>query len=171
MANRMDTLVSKTKGVAKGVKARIDGLHGVFATLAKQHGEAASLLDAVVSDKSKREDLWPTIRETLLAHEKSEMQELYPVLRSLPETTRLAERHDAEAKEMETMIERLDAMNIQSAEWGVLFERLADTVKYHAVQEEEKRIFPVAQDAIGETRAKEIDEKFQATFEKLMKLH
>jgi len=53
----------------------------------------------------------------------------------------------------------------------VLFEQLAKTVKYHAVEEEENRMFPVAQDAIGETRAKEIDEKFVATFEKQMKLH
>jgi len=169
MPNRMDTFVSKTKGAVKSVKARMDGLHGVFATLAKQHAEAASLLDAVIASPEKREDLWPKIRTALLAHERAEVQEVYPVLRGLPETHALADRHDIEANAMEAMIDRLDAMDLRSDAWGALFEQLADTVKHHAVVEEEEQIFPVAEKALGETRAKELDAKFLATHAKLAK--
>ncbi len=169
MPNRMDTFVSKTKGAVKGVKARMDGLKGVFATLAKQHGEAAALLDAVLANPEKRKDLWPTIRTALLAHERAEVRELYPVLRSVAETRAFADHHDLEATAMEGMIEHLDAMEYGTDAWGDLFARLADTVKHHAVVEEEQQIFPIALDAIGEDRAKELDAKLVATHDLLMK--
>ena len=169
MPNRMDTFVSKTKGAVKSVKARIEGLHGVFATLARQHAEAASLLDAVIANPEKRGDLWPQIRTALLAHERAEVQELYPVLRGLPETRALADHHDIEANAMEAMIDRLDAMDLRSEAWGQLFAQLADTVVHHVVAEEEEQIFPVAEKALGETRAKELDAKFRATHDKLAK--
>lgn len=167
MPNRMDTFVAKTKGAVKAVKARMEGLHGVFATLAKQHGEAAALLDAVIANPEKRADLWPKIRTALLAHERAEIQEVYPVLRNLPETRAFADHHDLEANSMESVIDRLDAMDLRSEAWGDLFEQLADTVKHHAVEEEEQQIFPVAEKALGETRAKELDEKFLAAHDKL----
>ena len=169
MSKTMDTFIAKTKGAAHGVRARIDGLHGVFATLAKQHGEAGAMLDQVVADPTKRQVMWPTIRTTLLSHERAELQELIPVLRSLPETRAFAESHDADAKQLEQMIDRLDALPIKSTEWGELFEQLTTTVKTHALQFEEKQVFPVAQDALGETRSNEIDEKLTAAFEKQMK--
>ena len=78
MPNRMDHAIAKTKGTVKAVKARFEGLTGVFATLAKQHGEAGSLLHAVVADRSKREELWPQIRTALLSHERAEMRVIYP---------------------------------------------------------------------------------------------
>jgi hemerythrin superfamily protein len=169
MANRMDTLVSKTRGVAKSVKARMDGLTGVFATLAKQHGEAASLLETVVANPEKRVDLWPQIRTALLAHERAEMHVLYPSLRLIPETQALAEHHDIEAHALEGMIEHLDTLPIESEMFGKLFVELADTVKNHATVEEEQEIFPIALRAIGETRAREIDVRYIAMHEKLMK--
>jgi len=164
----MNTIAAKTKGAVKGVKARMDGLTGVFATLAKQHGEAAALLDTLVANPEKRGALWPEIRRALLAHERSELQELYPVLRQIAETRALAEHHDIEANAMEGMIDRLDAMDIQSDAWTLELESLANTVKHHALEEEEQEIFPIAQQALGEVRAKELDVKLGAAHDKLM---
>lgn len=160
MANRMDPAIAKTKGVAKAVKARVDGLAGVFATLSKQHAEAGSLLDAVCEDSTKRADLWPQIRKALLSHERAEMRVLYPELRMRDELRPMANRHDAEGDELERMIHDLDEVDIASDTWGNLFVRLADTVKRHA-SEEENEIFPRAQKVIGKDRAKELDAKFQ----------
>ena len=162
MPNRMDHAIAKTRGTAKSVKARVEGLTGVFATLAKQHGEAGSLLHAVVADRSKREELWPQIRVALLTHERAEMRVIYPELRMHDQLRALSNRHDAEASELERMIHDLDEVDIASDTFGNLFERLANTVSRHAF-EEEHDIFPLAQRVIGRDRAKELDPKFLAT--------
>src|SRR3954470_6443269 len=41
-----------------------------------------------------RAALWPTIRIMLLSHERGEVHEVYPVLRSYPELAALADHHD-----------------------------------------------------------------------------
>ncbi|HET9989356.1 MAG TPA: hemerythrin domain-containing protein [Kofleriaceae bacterium] len=158
----MDHPIAKTKGTAKAVKARAEGLTGIFATLAKQHGEAGSLLHAVVADRGKREALWPKIRTALLSHERGEMRVLYPELRMHDELRALSNRHDAEASELERMIHDLDEVDITGDTFGKLFERLTDTVVHHAI-EEEQDFFPRAQGVIGKDRAKELEPKFLAT--------
>jgi hypothetical protein len=167
MRNRMDHAVAKTKGVMKGIKARIDGLAGVFETLAKQHGEAAALLDAVHADPAKRASLWPQIRAALLAHERAEMRVLYPELRMYDELRPLANQHDAEATELERMIHDLDSIDMASETWGKLLDRLAENVKRHA-NEEETDTFPRAQNSIGVARAKQLDAKFAAAHDALL---
>jgi hemerythrin superfamily protein len=167
MSNRMDHAIAKTKGVMKGLKARITGLTGVFETLAKQHGEAIALLDSMRKDPSKRAELWPQIRTALLAHERAEMRVLYPELRMYDELRPLANQHDAEATELERMIHDVDATEIVSETWGKLLDRLADNVARHA-NEEETDIFPRAQDSIGTPRAKALDAKLGAAYDALL---
>lgn len=161
MANRMDHVIAKSAGAAKGMKARIEGLHGVFATLATQHGEAGQLIKTIQANDKKRADLWPDLRAALIAHERGEVRSVYPELMRLPETRAFAEQHDREANQLEQLIQRLDATEITSAAWGKLFDELAAKVTDH-VQEEEGTIFPAAQDALGATRTKELDAKFKA---------
>jgi hemerythrin superfamily protein len=156
----MAHILAKTKGGAKAV--RVEGLHGIFATLAKQHTEAGSLLGVVKADASKRADLWPKIRTALLTHERAEMRVLYPELRMHDSLRALANSHDAEAAELERMIHDLDEVEIQSDTWGNLFARLADTIVRHA-SEEENEIFPKAQNVLGKDRALVLDPKFHAT--------
>jgi hypothetical protein len=158
----MDHVIAKTKGTAKAVKVRVEGLTGIFATLAKQHGEAASLLGAATSNTDRRADLWPQIRAALLSHERAEMRVLYPELRMHDELRMLANSHDAEAAELERMIHDLDDLDPVSDTWGHLIARLAETLGRHA-REEEDKIFPLAQRVIGKDRARELDPKFLAT--------
>jgi hypothetical protein len=158
----MDHVLAKTKGTAKATKARVEGLTGIFATLAKQHGEAASLLGTATSHADKRADVWPQLRSALLSHERAEMRVLYPELRMHDELRMLANSHDAEAAELERMIHDLDDLDPASDTWGHLIVRLADTVGHHA-REEEDKIFPLAQRVIGKDRARELDPKFLAT--------
>ena len=51
--------------------------------------------------------------------------------------------------------------------WGDLFDKLVETVRYHAM-EEEKQIFPAAQKALGETRARTIEAAFMAAERKVL---
>jgi hemerythrin superfamily protein len=158
----MDSMIAKGAGKIKGVKARLDGLVGVFKTLAEQHGEVKVLLQRLQEKPEKKAELWPEIRRELLSHERGEKREVYPVLRQHTQTRALAEHHDQEAAEMETMIHKLDSGEV--ADWQALYDQLVDAVIHHA-EEEEKEIFPKAQDAIGHEAAKDIDARFLAAKE------
>jgi hemerythrin superfamily protein len=152
-------MMSKGAGMMKGVKARLDGLVGVFKTLAEQHGEVSAMLRRLQGKPEKKTELWPDIRRELLSHERAEMREVYPVLRQRVETRALAEHHDQEAAEMERLIERIDMAPADA--WRALYDQLVDAVLHHA-NEEEAEIFPKAQQAIGEQAAKDLDARFLA---------
>src|ERR1043165_6078223 len=92
MPNRMDQMTSKGAGVMKGIKARLDGLTGVFRTLAEQHGEVSTLLKRPQDKREKKAELWPEIRRELLSHERGEVRVVYPVLRQYAQTAPLAEQ-------------------------------------------------------------------------------
>jgi hemerythrin superfamily protein len=155
----MDSIMSKGAGKMKGVKARLDGLVGVFQTLAEQHGEVSALLKRLQDKPEKKLELWPEIRRELLSHERGEMREVYPVLRANPATRVLAEHHDQEASEMEALIGQIDIASSEA--WPPLFDQLVDAVLRHA-DEEEKAIFPKAQDALGHQVARELEPRFLA---------
>lgn len=165
MPNRMDSILSKGAGMMKGVKARLEGLTGVFKTLAEQHGEVAAMLKRLQSKPEKKPELWPEIRRELLSHERGEMREVYPVLRQHVQTRSLAEHHDQEAAEMERLIERIDVA--VADEWLPLYHQLVDAVIRHA-NEEENTIFPKAQEAIGEQTAKDLEPRFLAAKKQVM---
>jgi len=161
MPNRMDSIISKGVGTVKGAEARLRGLVGVFKVLSEQHGEAGALLKRVKRDAAKRAELWPTIRQELVSHERAELRELYPVLAEHGRLRALADRHEVEAGQLSTLIDRIHGTEMSSAEWGQLFDQLVDMVTQH-VKEEEGEIFPKAQEVIGAALAKEIEPRFLA---------
>jgi hemerythrin superfamily protein len=168
MPNRMDSMLSHGMGKLKGAKARISGLVGVFKTLAEQHGEVTALLERAKSSDAKFTQLWPTIRRELLSHEQAEVRELYPLLRVHAETVPLADRHDAEAHQMEELITSIDGLAIGSSERRAVFQRLIDLVVQHA-RDEETKIFPKAQEVLGKDRAISLEATFLAAKEQLAK--
>jgi hypothetical protein len=160
----MDSLLSKGAGKVKGVKARLDGLVGVFQTLAEQHAEVKVLLERLRDKPEKKAELWPEIRRNLLSHERAELREVYPVLRQYTQTRALAEHHDQEAADMELLIEKLDM--VQTLDFQTLYLSLVDSVIHHA-EEEEKEIFPKAIAAIGHEAARALDARFLAAQERV----
>jgi hypothetical protein len=163
----MDAMISKTKGVMRGVKARLDGFVGVFRTLVEDHAEVTSLIERVQRDPDKRKPLWPTIRAALLAHERAESRELYYVLRGYEATRSYVDHHEAEAKKLDEMIDRLEETPVDNEAWGPLFDELAGAIAHH-IHEEESEIFPVALVALGGQRSKELDEAFTATRDRFL---
>jgi hemerythrin superfamily protein len=162
MTNPIDQVISKGAGIAHQVKAQIDGLGGVWNTLAEQHAEAMSLLKRAKADPRRMSDLWPTIRAALQAHEQAELLEVYPVLARHTELRAMADRHEKEATALSQTIDQMDAQPLASARFEELLHQLITLVKAHA-EEEEQQIFPLAQAVIGDTRSSEIDKSFQAT--------
>lgn len=164
MPNHVEKLAAEAMGALKDVKAGWEGLTGVFMHLMEEHGRVGALIKRVgmSSDPAVHADLYPTIRKQLLAHERGELQAVYPVLAEYPETSSIAAAHAHEASELEAAIAALDALGFGDAGWVPAFERLAQLVDEH-VDAEESDYFPKAQQAIGEERAKALLPIFEAT--------
>ncbi|HEY8075562.1 MAG TPA: hemerythrin domain-containing protein [Labilithrix sp.] len=164
MPSKTEELASKGMGIAKGVKARVEGLHGVFRHLAEEHGEVTVLLMRLKgsSDIEKRRDLFPKIRAELLGHEKAELRHVYPAFEENAELAPLAKRHDDEASELEQTLEELHAMAFDDAQWQTKFDRLVELVSEH-VDEEEDEFFPAGDRVLGKARAEAILERYEET--------
>jgi len=163
MASRTDEILSKGMGKAKAVKAALKGLSGVFRTLTEQHGQASALLHRLKGNPDRRVELWPTVRTELLAHERAEMEVVYRELHYDPRTRQMAEHHDQEAGELESIIRRLDMLPMNDPTWETVFDELVRTVQHH-VSEEEGDIFPKAQDVIGRDRTQAMDVTYEDAF-------
>jgi hemerythrin superfamily protein len=142
-------------------------LVGVFRTLADQHAQVAGLFEQLKASPASSALLWPQIRRELVSHEHSEVRELYPVLRQHDATRALADHHDEEARELDAVIARLDTLDVSSEAWMQLFDQLVTTVLHHAKDEEEAKIFPLAQQTLGEPKALELDAKVLAAKQQL----
>jgi len=170
MPNRVNEMPAKTARKQDAVEGA-DDLLGVFRTLADQHDQVAAMFDQLRETPESSAILWPQLRRELVSHEHAEVRELYPLLRKFDETRDLADHHDKEAAELDALIARLDGLDVRSDEWIELFDELVETVTHHAKEEEEAKIFPIAQDVIGEARAVELDARLLATKQQLMETH
>lgn len=160
--NKIDELSSKVAGGAKATKATLEGLTGVFRHLEQEHGEVSALLMRLKGshDPDVRRELFPTVRKALLAHERAEIAEVYPVLRSHPQTAGLADEHDRNAKSLDTAINTLTNIAVDSPRWPDALDALMTLVKAH-VHHEENEIFPLAQ-RIFKARANELLESYES---------
>jgi hypothetical protein len=154
MPNRMEEAASRVMGAMKTVKATVEGLPGVFKQLTKEHGEVTALLMRVkmTSDTGVRRELFPKIRVELLSHEKGELREVYPVFKQHPELEKMARDHEAEAGQLERLLDALSAMPFEGEAWGARFTDLANAVSHHT-REEENEYFVAAAHVIGTDEA------------------
>lgn len=169
MPNTVERVASKVLGTTKAVRARVKGLRGVFMKLSEEHGEVAALLKRVSmsSDPKVRSELFPTIRKQLLAHEKSELKEVYPVFSEYADTRAIAQRHSEEAGQLEMAIKRLDAIAYDDPSWESLFKHLVSLVETH-VHEEENTYFPAGMRVLGD-RAEELAARYTRCKKELLK--
>jgi len=115
----------------------------------------------MTSDAEKRGELYPTIRSELLAHERGELNVVYPELERHPETSGIAGMHSEQASELQAAIAAVDALAYSDAGWRSAFERLVELVGEH-VEQEESDFFPKAQKAIGDKKAEALLPRFEA---------
>jgi hypothetical protein len=162
MPNRIEKAASEVMGAVKSAKATAKGLTGVFRELMREHGEASALLSRIrkSSDPAVRGELFPILREKLLAHEKGEMTVVYPGFLANTQLESYAAIHDQDAGSIERSIGGLGVMAYDSAEWGQAFDALANAVELH-VKEEENEYFPAAQRILGKQAAEEMRSRYE----------
>lgn len=164
MPNLIDEAGVKFAATVGGFKAAVHGLRGVFRTLSQEHSQLAVLIRRALatSDLARRAELWATLRVELVAHERAEINHVYPEGAIHPSLARLDERHEAEADELEAILSELDVLasdaerSVDSAQWQGTLEHLQKLVLHHTRREEED-YFPQLQDAIGDERSQELE--------------
>jgi hypothetical protein len=163
MPNHVEKAASEVFGAVKAAKATLENLHGVFRQLAREHGEVTALLLRVkmTSDVDVRREIFPTIREELLSHEKGELAEVYPAFMQHEELAGYAEMHQREAGTLERMLQRLTGMPYDDAQWGPAFAELTSTVEHHT-KEEEDDFFPAASKILGKDAAEQMKTRYLA---------
>jgi hypothetical protein len=163
MPNSVENAASELMGAAKNLKATFKGLTGVFKHLMEEHGKVGALLKrlSMTSDEKVRAELYPTIRQELLSHERGEVVAVYPVLAQFAETVAIAAEHGREADELKAAIADVDELSYSDTSWGPTFERLAELVAEH-VKKEESEYFPKAQALLGEAQANVLLARFEA---------
>jgi hypothetical protein len=163
MPNPVETIAAKTAGKAAGVRARVQGLVGVFNVLAQQHQQAASLLARAkkADNPEKRRELWSEVRCELICHERAELGTVYPVIEENPMCADISRAHAEGARELESAISSIDALGYDSALWQDSVQSLIQLIEQH-VQQEEQEFFPRAQDTIGKEAAHALERPFLA---------
>jgi hemerythrin superfamily protein len=164
MPHRTEKVVSEVMGAAKNAKAKLEGVHGVFQHLMREHGEVTALLLRVKasSDPKVRADFFPLIRQELLSHEKGELTDVYPVFEKYPELAEFAEEHEEDATELQERIDLLTETPYEDDRWAPRFAELVDLVSAH-VADEENKYFPAASKVIGREQSDEMLSRFEAT--------
>ncbi|HEX5658879.1 MAG TPA: hemerythrin domain-containing protein [Polyangiales bacterium] len=138
MGTHIEQVTAKVRGKAKVAKGAIEGLSGIFITLMEEHGQVTALLNRLKgsTDVALRRELWPQLRAELLAHEMGELLVLYPVYRAHPEIRHIAEAHEREASKLQPLVEEINALGVEHAQWPDRFAALVQLVHDHVRDEE-----------------------------------
>jgi hemerythrin superfamily protein len=169
MSQSTHGLIGKHTGQvgAPSVNGRV--LIGVFATLVEQHRRIAELLIAAGTTlaRSKRSEQWAEARRRLLSHERAEALEVYAALSSNGSALEMLDQHAQQGAELEAAVAELDATDAESDLW---IERLRDMIAMveDHVRDEESDFFPRAQALLGDSKSRDLDERFQSAQRELL---
>jgi hypothetical protein len=163
MATRTEEIASTGTGAAQTVKPAVESLHGVFKQLAQEHGEIAALLMRfkATSNPEVRRALFAKIRTEMLAHDNGEIHEVYPAFEQYAELKPMAKEHNAEAKQLEQLLEQLNGLAPTDASWAPLFDKLVELAARHT-REEEDEYFPTAERVLGQDEAERLQGRYEA---------
>lgn len=161
MTREPSKMGAKATGKAKAAGKILKGETGILRHLADEHGEVDGLMKRIANadDDELREDLFPEVQTMLLAHAEAEEAEFYPVLRDIGLDV-LVERSIDQHREVERLLEELDADDLSTQTWQSTFARLQQAVEQH-VQLEEEEIFPQAKDLLDGDELRHMLEQYE----------
>jgi hemerythrin-like domain-containing protein len=125
------------------------------------HREVERLFELLNQQPATRGLNFPVLCALLIAHSRAEEAEVYPVATDEAGETDEVAHSQGEHAEAEQMLERMAAMDPDSAEFDAALEELIHAVNHH-VEEEESRVLPGIKQRLSDGRRAELAEAFVA---------
>ena len=126
-----------------------------------RHRELLEQIDATQGDSPDRRRLFEAFRVEVTAHAASEEMSLYATMLAKPDLREDAQHSVSEHKEIDDMLTELYEMDFGSTGWLTRFRTMKDRYLHH-IDEEEKEMFPAAEEGLSEAKQKELAAIFDA---------
>jgi hemerythrin superfamily protein len=115
----------------------------------------------------QRQELMDQIAQELEIHSAIEEEIFYPAVKSVRGGQSLVSEAKAEHKKVDSLVAEAQGMSMDTDEVMEKVEELRDAVIHHAT-EEEREMFPVAEDGLGEQQLEELGEQLAARKKELL---
>lgn len=136
----------------------------IYESLKKDHRKVKELLNDLLSlaeeDSEARADLIDEIRDELIPHARAEESVFYNSLREVDAAKDTVRHSYKEHVEAEILLKTLQAKDKINGDWKKTAMKLKEALEHH-IQEEEERIFPVAQQVFSPEEAVQFGEAFE----------
>lgn len=163
MVSKSDKVKGTMMGGMKGASQALHGRTAIYSTLAKEHGKVDALLSELVStadsETGRRQDLFSKIRSELLEHTKKEDEIFYKKLEEHPETAERITHFREQHAEVEQLLGEMKETPFDDSAFLEKAKTLKTKVEEH-VQEEEKGLFPDAEDVLTKADARSLDAQY-----------
>ncbi|MBC7906821.1 MAG: hemerythrin domain-containing protein [Rhodospirillaceae bacterium] len=116
-------------------------------------------------DKSRREQLFHSLKEAVIKHSHAEEKIFYAPLRDKQPAHDMIEHGLDEHHSVEKLLQKMDNIPADSDDWIDTLENIHMKIKDH-VEEEEGEIFPKAQQLLGDSELDQMTDRFLQTKEK-----
>lgn len=139
-------------------------MSNIFERIKEDHDTARELMSQIeeTTDRAakKRQELFDKFKIDLWAHNKVEEATFYARLESKGD-----EKESYEAKSehhmVNTLLEELDTMPKDNAQWGQKFKALSELLEHH-MDEEEDEFFELARKDLSDEEAEDLGRRFDA---------
>lgn len=140
----------------------------IFEALRESHDRQRTYADALIQtsgDTPERVEAYKQLKSELQAHETAEERYFYIPLMEFDNGVDLSRHAISEHHEMDEMMEELDETEMSSPAWLATAKKLAEKVKHH-MEEEEQKFFQMAgkllDDKQKETLAGQYEKEYKA---------
>lgn len=159
----MSEISAKINGAAQQAATVFKGQRGIYAALAKEHAEIASLLREAQedTDPEHRHRLLRTVRHVLLSHARAEERTLYRALADFDDTRSIVAHGHAEHDELERLLRNVTLFELGSEAATQAIADLRAAVGRH-VEEEESDLFARAQDLLYVAESRRLEDLFRS---------
>ncbi|MBA2657426.1 MAG: hemerythrin domain-containing protein [Tatlockia sp.] len=126
----------------------------------RKHRELLNLIESAVKNPVKCQQLLQEFSLEVKAHASAEEQSFYATLMKKPAFTDQTRHSVAEHKDIEDMLDELEALDINNPEWLEQFNSLKKEYLHH-IDEEEKDVFPKASESLSREDQQDMCELFK----------
>ncbi|WP_069789481.1 hemerythrin domain-containing protein [Cyanobacterium sp. IPPAS B-1200] len=158
--SRVQDSLAALSGIAGGIISHTDDEISICDLIRLDHTKVNTLFGQIkaTNNPQKLEEYFGQVYQDLSAHSQAEEKVVYPMVH--PYSEDVQQLYD-EQTQMKQMLEQIKAMNCEdTAAFKAAIENLMDVVKAH-VSEEEKDMFPLIQNNLGDEQQKQLATDFK----------